>query len=210
MPTTPRTSVPLMIADVSAFAKALRQALTLHAQTSTSPPTHLVLLNHVARAAGYQNFQSLRATTKITPGAPAVKTKTDVDLTALAKKTLSQFDAQGRLLRLPNKLTVQKMAVWCLWTRFSAKRRYTEREINDVLKAYNTFGDHVTLRRELVETGLLQRTPDCAVYRKCAAKPTAETAAMLLAYHAGTHTAERQRPRARSAVAPAAAAVDLH
>ena len=42
--------------------------------------------------------------------------------------------------------------LWGLWMRFDARRRYTEREVNEVLKAWHLFGDHCTLRRELVDT----------------------------------------------------------
>lgn len=200
-----RTTIPLYVSDLSAFTKSLRTSLAAHFETAQQVPSHLVLMNCIARAAGFQNVQSLKASPPALFAPPVVQRESAEQpapkLTPLALKTLSQFDKEGRLLRLPNKLSVQKLAVWCLWTRFSAKRSYNEREINDVLKAYNTFGDHATLRRELVETKLLERTPDCAVYRKCAAKPSDEIAAMLVAYHAGTHSfMERAKPGLRGLV----------
>jgi hypothetical protein len=48
---------------------------------------------------------------------------------------------------------------WGLWLRFDAKRRYSEREVNEVLNAHHSFGDHCLLRRELIEMKLLARTP---------------------------------------------------
>jgi hypothetical protein len=189
----PRSLIPLHVSDLSAFTKALRASLTERYASTHEPPSHLELMNAIARAAGFQNVQSLKAKADAAPHAPLpilpsppTEPSATLSLTPLAQKTLAQFDAQGRLMRLPNKLSMQKMAVWCLWTRFSPRRRYSERDVNEVLKAYNTFGDHATLRRELIETKLLTRTPDCREYRKLAAKPTPEIAAMLEQYHAGT------------------------
>jgi hypothetical protein len=64
------------------------------------------------------------------------------------------------------------MAMWPLWTLFDAKRIYTEREINTVLRSAHAFGDHVTLRRELVNHKLLARKADCSAYWKVPARPT--------------------------------------
>ena len=66
------------------------------------------------------------------------------------------------------------LRLWGLWLRFDAKRRYSEREVNQVLNAHHSFGDHCLLRRELVELKLLTRTPGGAEYRKLAARPDDE------------------------------------
>jgi hypothetical protein len=82
------------------------------------------------------------------------------------------------------KFTVQKLAMWVLWTRFEAKRPYTEREVNTILKAANHFNDHATLRRELVNHRLLERTSDFREYRKLPARPDEETRRLLAAARA--------------------------
>src|SRR5688572_21927897 len=59
-PFMPRSSVPLHADDISSFAKALsRQLSDAHGRTPR-PPGHVELLNMLARAAGFRNFQSLR------------------------------------------------------------------------------------------------------------------------------------------------------
>jgi hypothetical protein len=88
-----------------------------------------------------------------------------------ARRALLQFDREGRLVRWPTKFSVQRLAMWLLWTRFEGKRVYNEREVNDVLKAANAFGDHATLRRELANHRLLTRKSGCSEYRKVAARP---------------------------------------
>jgi hypothetical protein len=97
----------------------------------------------------------------------------------VCKLNLQSFPADGHTL-----FTVQRMAMWVLLTHFGAKRIYTEREVNSILKALNTFGDHVTLRRELINHQLLTRKSDCSEYRKLPARPDDETRALMQAWRA--------------------------
>jgi hypothetical protein len=46
--------------------------------------------------------------------------------------------------------------------RFEKSRRYTEKEINEILK--QVYSDHVTLRRYLIEYGFIDRNADCSFY----------------------------------------------
>jgi hypothetical protein len=123
----------------------------------------------------------------VPPGAPALAASTPhrwhgprhPGLDPAADRVLRQFDLQGRLLRWPSRRVEQVLALWVLWMPFDGKRRYTEREVNEVINARHAFGDHCLLRRELVELKLLTRTPGGAEYRKVAARPDAGTAALL-------------------------------
>ncbi|OYU43015.1 MAG: hypothetical protein CFE44_20715 [Burkholderiales bacterium PBB4] len=169
-----RLLYPLAIADLSAFAKALKTPLDTRHAEGKAPPSHLELLNLLARAAGWRNIQTLRAQLRAapaTPPSPPVSTAIASEpapspLSATARKALLQFDSSGRLVRLPNKLSVQQMAMWWLWTRFASRRKYTEKEVNQILNAHHTFGDQATLRRELVNMKLLGRLSDCSQYWK--------------------------------------------
>ena len=175
----PREPLPLQVDDLSAFAKALRTQLLEHEQ----PPGHQTLLNMLARAAGYRNLQSLRA--RPAPPAPAAQPAQVAapapELTETARRTLHQFDDQGRLQRLPAKRSLQALALRGFWIRFDAKRPYREREVNEILNAWHAFGDHCTLRRDLVTQGFLARTADSAVYTKRPARPDAEAAGFMRA-----------------------------
>jgi hypothetical protein len=172
-----RTSTPLHAADLSAFARALAAQLAL----SPEPPGHQSLMNMLARAAGHRNLQALQAAHRLPPAARESDSP-PLPLTPSARKALGQFDRAGRLLRWPNKFAVQRLAIWVLWTCFDARRVYTEREVNDVLKAWHLFGDHATLRRELVEMKLLTRKRDCSAYRKLPARPDDEVRALIQAW----------------------------
>jgi hypothetical protein len=200
-----REPLPFVVPDLSAFARAL--ARELKDRPLAEPPGHVEMLNVIARAAGHRNVQALRAATTL----PAAVTAAEdlpppPPLSAHARKALQQFDSRGRLLRWPQKFSVQKLAMWVLWTLFDARRSYTEKEVNAVLKAAHAFGDHATLRRELVNHRLLARKSDCSEYWKLPARPDPETRALLAAWRVmrrqsgatGTQMSQRMRPVAAS------------
>lgn len=187
----------LQVADVSAFARALGQALHARHAGKPQPPGQVELLNLIARAQGHRNWQAMRQALRLAamataaaqaaapaaPGTPA-PTAPPPALSATARKALGQFDAQGRLLRWPVKYSVQTLVMWVLWSHFDAKRSYSESEVNAVLKAAHLFGDHATLRRELINHRLMSRDSDCSNYRKLPARPDDETRALLGAWRA--------------------------
>jgi hypothetical protein len=183
-----RIAVPLVASDLSQFARAFGRALSQRLAERPEPPSHVELLNLLARAAGHRNVQSLRAAALHVPRLAAER-PAPPPLTPAARKALSHFDTQGRLLRWPTKLSVQRLAMWVLWTGFEAKRTYTEREVNEILKRMHTFGDHATLRRELVNHGLLWRKSDCSQYRKVAARADPEAHGLLNAWRAAMREA---------------------
>jgi hypothetical protein len=185
-----RELTPLMADDLSTFAKQLRAALTERIDSGAGLPGHVEMLNLIARAAGHRNVQALKAKAAGTPrsaplGAPPRwHGPKQPGLSTAADRVLRVFDADGRLLRWPGKRPEQVLALWCLWMAFDGKRRYSEREVNEILNAHHAFGDHCLLRRELVELKLLERTPGGEQYRKLAARPDDETAALLRAVRA--------------------------
>lgn len=177
----PRELTPLVAADLSTFAKTVRaQWAERHAQ-GMGVPSHVEMLNLLARAAGHRNVQALRATraTNLSRAATPTHGPRDASLSEAANRALRLFDATGRLARWPTKRSLQVLVLWGLWLHFDTKRRYSEREVNEVLNAHHEFGDHCLLRRELIEMKLLTRTPGGAEYRKIAARPDAEVIALL-------------------------------
>lgn len=182
MTASSRELVPLHAADLSSFAKALRRQLLERFEREARPPGHVELLNMLARAAGHRNLQSLQAARP--EPAPPTTTPARIPLSDAAQKALRLFDEHGRLQRWPIKYSTQRLLLWGMWMHFDGKRRYTEREVNEVLNAHHTFGDHCILRRELINMRLLARKPDGSEYRKVAARPEAEVAALLRALRA--------------------------
>lgn len=219
----PRSPLSFVVPDASAFAKALGQSLKTRHAAGEPPPGHVELLNHVARALGHRNLQALQAAALRSPALPAptqaalpspVLAAEDrpppARLTDNARKALGQFDSRGRLVRWPVKYSVQTLAMWVLWTLFDGRRVYTEAEVNQILKAANAFGDHATLRRELINHRLMARKSDCSEYRKLPARPDPEARALLQAWRqqrrtgTGVRVERDDSPRKRAAARAAA------
>lgn len=76
------------------------------------------------------------------------------------------LDRMGRLISFPAKHKKKLMALWYLVEKIEADRQYTESEINALLDEWTLFHDPATLRRELYNKRLLNRTTDCSSYRK--------------------------------------------
>ncbi len=156
-----RSPLPLVIEDLSAFATQLRKSWP------AEPPGQSQTLSLIARAAGYRNHQHLRADVE-DDGAPdrnAQKRITDA---------LRVFDDNGVMQRWPKKTSVQRLCLLWFWSRLPAKRDLSEAEVNEVLQAGEAFGDHVLLRRSLIDGRLVTRTNDGQVYRRLEAAPTPE------------------------------------
>jgi hypothetical protein len=177
-----RPVFPFYAADISALSRSLVKQW----QEQDGRPSHVQMLNMLARAIGYQNFQHLRAEP---PPAQA-----DLALAALAQvsvkpaasapanpmlRLLRHFDEAGRLQRWPGKFSEQLPCLWSVWARVPARRDMSEREINEYIKLGESFGDHVLLRRELVNYKLLSRTPDGRVYRRIEQPLPAEVAPLV-------------------------------
>ena len=191
-----RSVISVTVPDLSGFARALRRSLADHLAEHAALPTHQALLNHIARAVGHRNLQALQAQ------APnAVRTRAaaaPAALSAAALKALGSFDELGRMSRWPVKYSVQRLAMWVLWMQFERGRVYSEREVNAVLKAWHTWGDHVTLRRELINDRLLTRKSDGSQYRKLPARPNDEARALLAAWRARVDGSPRATAKART------------
>ncbi len=71
-----------------------------------------------------------------------------------------------QLKALPAKYKKKLQAYYYLAGKIETGRQYTELEINDVLNQWAVFGDSATLRRELYNKHLLNRTPDGRYYWK--------------------------------------------
>ena len=69
------------------------------------------------------------------------------------------------MVKLPKKHSMQMEALNYLAGRFQPGREYTEREVNELLLRWHTFGDPATLRRALFDGRFLDRDPYGRSYR---------------------------------------------
>ena len=80
------------------------------------------------------------------------------------------IDKQGRIILWPRrkKRYRQLNILRFMLHQFELDRVYTEREVNDILKAHHTFEDWALLRRELYELGWMTRESNGTAYRRVA------------------------------------------
>lgn len=82
------------------------------------------------------------------------------------------LDEANRLKQYPANKSLKKIALIYLSTKFEENRKYTEMEVNDILKKWHTFNDHSMLRRDLYERRFLGREKDGSFYWLCEEQPT--------------------------------------
>lgn len=171
----PRPVLPFASKDVSALARSLSREL----ETSDRKPSHLQMLNMLARAAGYQNFQHFRAQHAAQDRLerePAVPVAVDH---LRVERVARHFDAAGMLVRWPSRESHQLLCLWVLWSRFPADEVLNDRQVKDLLNAHHLFADHALLRRALADYGLVARTDDCREYRRIEQPPPPDAAALI-------------------------------
>lgn len=76
------------------------------------------------------------------------------------------LDSNGRFERMPGKRQKKKQALMFqfLAEKFVEGRKYSEKEVNEVLNRYHTFNDPASLRRFMYGSKLLDRTVDGRSY----------------------------------------------
>jgi hypothetical protein len=172
-----RTLLPFHSDDISALARSLKGQLA----NCESQPSHLELLNMLARANGYRNFQHYRAqlaAQDLLESPPPAQEPEPVDLVRV-KRLLRMFDSEGKLARWPSKRSLQELCLWVIWSRLPGRQALTEKEINLLLKDNHLFGDHTLLRRWLCDYGMISRTRDGREYRRVEKRPPAEALELI-------------------------------
>jgi hypothetical protein len=170
-----RNPLPFGVDDIGSFARSVRKSLDGMERT----PSHVEMLNLLARAGGFRNVQHLKAQheakTSLQTPQPV---QAEIDY-RLVRQLVRLFDGSGRLVRWPKKFSQRMLCLWALWSRFPARTVMNEREISEWLQERHCFGDHALLRRELVDRGLVTRTPDGRKYTRIEQRPPAEAAALF-------------------------------
>lgn len=81
-------------------------------------------------------------------------------------------DEAGKFTQFPGKRQKKKQAVMLefLAMQFEVGKKYSEKEVNEILNQHHSFNDPATLRRLMFGNGLLNRTLDGRSYWKETAK----------------------------------------
>ncbi|MEC4727644.1 DUF2087 domain-containing protein [Shewanella sp. D64] len=156
---------PFSCDDISALAKSLRKQLQQH----ESFPSHVEMLNILAKACGLQNFQQLRQqhAEQLLSAQP--------ELTVPIPKRLKPFMRSDYIMHSwPAKYAIQQLSLWFFWCRFQYLQSYSEQQVNGILSDYLDsldFKDFALIRRELCNHKLLKRTDDGRTYWRASATP---------------------------------------
>ena len=95
-------------------------------------------------------------------------------------KEISSFiDEFGRLKQYPVKRKRQIFVLFYLASKFEANKRYTEKDVNQILLEWHTFNDWATLRRDLFDSRFLNRKADGSEYWLEECQPTLESFGIL-------------------------------
>ena len=87
-----------------------------------------------------------------------------MDIDNIMRELKSFMNERQQLVVLPGKYKKKLIAYYYLATKIEIGQRYTESDINDILNQWAIFHDSATLRRELYNKHLLNRTNDCRYY----------------------------------------------
>jgi hypothetical protein len=170
--------IPLIAKDLAQFTRALAR------QLGESAPSHLTLMNMLARAAGFQNVQHMRAASDAAPPIdtpPQIAPPLPKPDAKLVERVLMQFDDQGRLRQWPAKRAVQTLALWALWAAIPAGKRLGEGAISAILQGEHSFADPATLRRTMISCRMLTRQAGGVDYLRIEQVPPPEAKALIAA-----------------------------
>ncbi len=74
------------------------------------------------------------------------------------------LDEDGRIKIWPAKRDYKFEVLKYLASKFQCGKDYKEKEVNDIIEKWHTFGDYFLLRRGMIENKLLLRTKDGSRY----------------------------------------------
>lgn len=153
------------VADVSSLAKSLKKELE-----GNPNPSHLEIMNMLARGAGFQNFQHFRAgQVNLEPSMAAEILPQDDEIEntkSELKKVTKFFDKNLVVTKWPIKESSRKILLWYFWSRIPYEITFNEISISRLLDALHSFGDAAVIRRYLVSYGFMERSKDGAKYKR--------------------------------------------
>ncbi len=83
---------------------------------------------------------------------------------AYHKKLENYYDSNGRLLQYPSKRPLRILVLIKIVEQMDENRKYTEKEINEIIKSQIAFSDIELVRRELYQYKMLGRLRDGSEY----------------------------------------------
>ena len=88
----------------------------------------------------------------------------DVEVSVYRKRMEKYYDSDGRLLQYPPKRPMRILALIKITEQLDPSVRYTEKEVNEAIRASIAFGDIELIRREMYQYKLVDRLRDGSAY----------------------------------------------
>ena len=79
------------------------------------------------------------------------------------KKLIDEFD---KIIRWPKKPSDKEIVISLLSAKFKFNKKYSEKEINEIIDEFHAFNDIALLRRELISRRYLSRMDNGSQYWK--------------------------------------------
>ncbi len=80
------------------------------------------------------------------------------------EKLKRYYDEEGKMTSYPSKKTMRVLALIRIAEKFEAERKYTEKEVNGIIKASIAFSDVELVRREMFQYKFIGRLRDGSEY----------------------------------------------
>lgn len=160
-----RESIPFQVDDISRLSRFIRKKLL----EIKGVPSHLELMNILAKASGNKNYQELKAQRSSLQVEAVPKINNEPEDPVIKKRVqrfIRHLDEEKCLIRWPKKRAEQILALWLIWEKLPSNVQMTEKEINDHINLWHRFGDYALIRRELCDLGILSRKPDGSAYHR--------------------------------------------
>lgn len=88
----------------------------------------------------------------------------DKDLQIYIEKLDRYYDTEGKLTQYPSKRPMRIIALIRFAEKFASEKKYTEKEVNQIIKDSISFTDIELIRRELFQYKLINRLKDGSQY----------------------------------------------
>ena len=83
-----------------------------------------------------------------------------MDIEQYREKLERNYDAEGRLTQYPSKRPMRVLAMMRIAEKLTVGRKYTEKEVNEIIKASIAFSDVELIRREMYQYKFIGRLRD--------------------------------------------------
>lgn len=86
------------------------------------------------------------------------------DIEIYTEKVKRYYDREGKLTQYPSKRPMRIIALVRIAEKFVADKKYTEKEVNEIIKDSISFTDVELIRREMFQYKLINRLRDGSEY----------------------------------------------